>query len=222
MSPPPSAIVSSDNSPTLAKASVSVTCQCLQMTASILEELEAYILSVDPSSIDAMMNFHQEILGSCSSVLLCWSCANRPEAMMLLALISNKLASICEMASTKSAEDFQTFEANSTLSSKSTPNDGNESISRRDQLMLVGRQPGEGFVSTRVQFCGEYRVEHQRDWACLAKLLIRLQLKALGGFLKRVKLVSYIARRETHLLMLNACELRVQKIEETLRKNVSG
>lgn len=181
----------------------------------MLEEIEAKILSVNSMSIDGMMNFHQEMLAQCNSVLLCSTCASRSERMMLLAMACEKLANLCEKASIQYMEDIQDPEVNS-ISTSTPPLAGDI---RLDTLKETKRS-GSGAISAphKVPFCGEYKVEQLKEWVCLLKILICLQLKALERFLNRMKLASYITRRETHLLMLSSCDKRVRKNLQDLQK----
>lgn len=191
------------------------SCQCLQVTASVLEEIEAKILSVNSMSIDGMMNFHQEMLAQCNSVLLCGTCTSRSERMMLLAMACEKLANLCEKASIQYMEDVQDPEANS-ISTSSPPLAGDIRLGALKET----KRSGLGAISApqKVPYCGEYKVEQWKEWVCILKVLICLQLKALERFLNRMKLASYITRRETHLSMLNFCDKRVKKNLQNLQK----
>lgn len=72
------------------------TCQCLQSTVVLLEELENKSGAIDPTALDSAMAFHKEALIQCDAMLRCARCSARSEYMMLLTVVCEKLVALCE------------------------------------------------------------------------------------------------------------------------------
>lgn len=193
-------------------------CRCLQRTATMLEDIEMKTFAEGATSIDAMMNFHQESLGQCDSILSCSDCLNRSEKMMLLVMVLEKLVSLIEKACCRYVQEFRkNGDHNSTITS-TTANDGTKRrVSSEWQRSRTGLNDGTSSL-TFSPFCGQYKVRSTKDWACIINVLLSIQLKTLDQFVKRMRQVPFISRRESHLAILSGCEHKIERLRQGMCK----
>ena len=209
---------SSHHPPTKATAE---TCHCLQTTVSMLEEIDLKTLDGRYSPIDVAMNFHQDALNDCTYVLSCRNCTSRPERMMLMTMIAEKLANLCEKTSASCLESIRQPDprAHPTCGDHhpvaTTSRSATEMLAHKSQLATGPSYPFEDM------FCGRYRIGRSKDWAYLMRMVIILQVKALCDFLKRIKaIMSIMPRRESHVPKVDACEERARKIIESMWRSI--
>jgi len=192
-------------------------CICLQTTVSLLEDIDSKLTELEPQSIDSTMDWHRDVLAECSSILDCKDCTTRPERMMLITMVAEKLVNLCEQAS-KSCLTTLT-------PPPSRPNTalGHNNVStsmhstRNETSCFDAESPFE------TSFCGQYKIESSKDWACLIRVVICLQLKSMRHFLRKIRLVvSLMERRDAHVRKVDTCEERVQKAFESLCKITQG
>lgn len=212
---------SQDESPNPTRASsTSENCHCLQSTVSLLEDIDMTTVDGRYSPLDIAMNFHQDALSECTHLLTCRNFTARPERMMLMTMVAEKLAHLCEKTSFACLESFPPRE----LKANSNSTYGDHcvmKILRNTTEIVRNAQSANSPCPFETMFCGRYKIGRPRDWAYLMRMVIILQAKALCEFLKRMKaIVSILPRRESHLPKVDACEERVRKIIENLWRSV--
>lgn len=72
------------------------SCHCLKLAACLLEELSTQIACVMTTMMDELLSQYQAVARQSSHILRCVKCASRSENMMLLAMISQHICTICE------------------------------------------------------------------------------------------------------------------------------
>ena len=71
-------------------------CRCCHIVARMLERLEARNSLIDRSALDKVLASQREALNHCNSVLQCTECILRPEYILLLGVVAERLTTSCE------------------------------------------------------------------------------------------------------------------------------
>ena len=71
----------------------------------LLEDLETKSRHVNTAALDSILVSQKEALGRCNSVLSCPGCFLRPEYVLLLGMVTERLASLCECTVAKYLDD---------------------------------------------------------------------------------------------------------------------
>ena len=175
------------------------SCQCLQMAAYVLEELETRNAKFDhTSSLDGVLAFHKQASGYCDTMVNCQRCTSRSEHMMLLTFICEKLVILCEKTSTLFLRQVKR--------TRGSPK-WQESTVVENQIGGPGSQ----------KYIGEYEIDVPQEWNYLIRVLVFIRLENLGSLVARMKAIASTAKRDTQLSMLQNTERRVREVIKMLR-----
>ncbi len=165
-------------------------CQCLRIIGVLLEDLERKDHLVDPTALDSILASQKKAFTRCNSVLSCSTCVARSEYILLLGLITERLATLLEVTVTLYLKEVQ----------------------RRSDF---GASPhGKHFSRTSSDesnkvFLGRYEIESLEEWSSLIRVLVVLQLRSLWTLLGGMKKAAAAGRNVTQLPMVHATERRV-------------
>lgn len=154
----------SGNSPT--------RCECLRTIEVLFEELERKKHTIDPAALDSILASQKKALVRCNSVLSCSTCAARSEYILLLGLITERLATLCE-----STVSLYLKEVQRRSSFRTSSNGKHHSRTSSEETNKV--------------FLGRYEIESPEEWSSLIRVLIVIQirnLRILLGDTKRLQL----------------------------------
>lgn len=191
----------------------------MKTITTILERLGEMIHSNRYQSVDAIMEVHRRVVGWCRVPVQCALCTKRAENMMLLAVICEKLANLCEQA----AQIYNLQEEG-----WSSSPDQNSSLQRQSQthaLRSPNPEPSESrlFLIDHPQplaqstlYLGNYRVETQEDYMYLMRLTLVLQLRNLSRLITRIKTVTSSSLKKAPFFMLQAAEGRLKMVSAVL------
>jgi hypothetical protein len=180
------------------------SCGCLQLVVSLLGDLETKSNYPENDRLDSILAFHKEALKQCTTMLLCSHCTSRSENMMLLAIVGQKLASLCETIVIKHQQ--QSLSPSQPITESSSSNKPG------------GISPGSTTKYRGQVFFGDYEVDDCFEWECLIRSLIMLQLRSLRYFLSRMKMVAFSTLTGTQLKTIEAAERRLGNVLEILRQ----
>lgn len=168
----------------------------------LLEDLESKARQVDTAALDSILVSQKEALGRCNSVLNCSTCFLRPEYILLLGMVTERLVSQCESTVAKYLDDV------------------NEGTPFRETL-ADGKchLRGKAIDDCRVCF-GSYEIETPNERVGLVRLMIVNQLQSLREFIEAVA-VAVASRREgkTQVLKVRAAEQRLSKLIQRIRQS---
>ena len=162
----------------------------------LLEDLETKGRHVDTAALDSILVSQKEALGRCNTVLNCSSCFLRPEYILLLGMVAERLATLCESTVAKYLED--THEGTSFHESSATNNPIHD-----------------------VKVClGGYEIETPDERVGLVRLMIVMQLQSLRKFVEGVS-IAVASRREgkTQVGKVQAAEQRLAKLIQRIRQS---
>ena len=168
----------------------------------LLEDLETKGRHVDTAALDSILVSQKEALGRCNSVLNCSSCFLRQEYILLLGMVAERLATLCESTVAKYLEDVN----DGTSYSDTTPD---------------GKRNSRGNPIDDVKVClGGYEIETPDERVGLVRLMIVMQLQSLRKFVEGVA-VAVASRREgkTQVLKVQAAEQRLAKLIQRIRQS---
>ncbi len=164
----------------------------------LLEDLENQDKHVNTAALDSILLSHKEALSRCKSVLSCSNCFLRPEYILLLRMVTERLVSFCESTVTKYLDNMN----------DNTPFSENMA-DRRYPL------PTED-VKVRV---GAYEIETADELVGMARLLIVMQLQSLKKFIEGVSIaIASRGEGKTQVLKVQAAEQRLAKLIQTVRQ----
>lgn len=160
----------------------------------LLEDLETKARHVETAALDSILVSQKEALGRCNTVLNCPSCFLRPEYILLLGMVTEKLASLCESTVAKYLDDV---------------NDGT---------------PFRGFNGNPMDdvkvSLGGYEIETPDERVGMVRLLIVMQLQSLRKFVEGV--ANAVASRKegkAQVLKVQAAEQRLAKLIHRIRQS---
>ena len=182
---------SSDDSP--------ARCQCLRLIGVLLEDLERKNHLDDPAALDSILAWQKRALAHCSTVLSCSTCVARSEYILLLGLITERLATLCE--------------STVCLYSKEVLRRSNFRISSNGKHH--SRTSSEEFSTV---FLGRYEIDSSEEWSSLIRVVIVLQLRSLRSLLRGMKKAATAGTNATQLPMVQATERRVDGLIQELRQ----
>ncbi len=161
----------------------------------LLEDLETKARHVDTAALDSILSSQKEALGRCNTVLNCPGCFLRPEYILLLGMVTERLASLCESTVAKYLDDVDDgtpFQINA----RGNPMDG-----------------------VKVSL-GGYEIETPDERVGMVRLLIVMQLQSLRKFIEGV--ANAVASRKesrTQVLKVQAAEQRLAKLIQRIRQS---
>lgn len=168
---------------------------------TVIEDLEHKGTHADTTALDLILMSQKEALGRCNSVLDCSTCYLRPEYTLLLGMVTELLASLCESTVTKyfdNANDgvlYREADANARYHSRGSPMD--------DVKVSLGR----------------YNIEKPEERVRMVQLLIAMQLQNLRKFIKGVaNVIVSRAEVKTSAIKVQAAEQRLAKLTQKIRQ----
>lgn len=181
---------SSDDSP--------ARCQCLRLIEVLLEDLERKNFLDDPVALDSILAWQRKALAHCSTVLGCSACVARSEYILLLGLITDRLATLCESTVSLYLKEVQRRTTSQTSSD------------RRHHSRTSSEESSTVFL-------GCYEIESREEWSSLIRVLIVLQLRNLRSLLGDMNKAATTRTNASHLPMVQASERRVSNLIQKLR-----
>lgn len=170
-------------------------CQCLNTIVIVIEDLEAKSMHVDTTSLDSILMSQKEALDRCNSVLNCSTCYLRREYILLLGMVTEVLASLCESTVTKYLE---------------TSNDG--TLPREPDADARHYSRGSPMDDIKVSL-GGYEIEIPEERIRMVHVLIAMQLQSSKKFIEGVaNAVVLRAEGKTSAIKVQAAEQRVAKL----------
>ena len=167
--------------------STTTPCKCLSTTVSLLEELGSQRAH---TSLDGILAMHKDYVGRCGNVLNCALCMSKPEPVMRLVLVYEKLVSFCEDMT------------NEHLRGKSQTQGKDQPITPRlDQQVVIGK----------------YKTDSEEEWQCLVGALVLYQVKSLGRQMLLLRMPASVLLRGVQISKCLACERKLQALIESLR-----
>lgn len=169
---------------------------------TVIEDLEEKGTHIDTTALDSILMSQKEALGRCNSVLSCSTCYIRPEYTLLLGMVTELLASLCESTVAKyfdNANDgtlFREADADARYHSRGSPMD----------VVKVS--------------LGGYNIERPEERVRIVQLLIAMQLQSLRKFTEGVA-NAVISRAEvkTSAIKVQAAEQRLAKLIQKIRQS---
>ena len=184
---------------TLPPSSDSLTrCQCLRLIEVLLQDLERKKDLEDPAALDLILAWQKSALAQCSTVLRCSACGSRPEYILLLGLITERLATLCE-----SMVSLYLKELRCRSSLRKFSNGRHHSRTLSEESITV--------------FFGRYEIESKEEWSSLIRVLMIFQLRSLRSLLGNLKIAATAGTNTTQLPMMQATERRVGNLTQKLR-----
>ena len=166
------------------------TCQCLHSMLRLLDEVEAKTLAINLTNVDEILAYHKHALGNGNGVLSCRACCGRSEYVTLLAIISDKLATLSDKMVAAFVGHVQ----------------GQDDLKHQNFIGTSGAWRN----GKREMRLGEYEVESHKEWTCLITALITLQLKELMTHVRKVRVVAASTRRGVQVQGLKNVERRLR------------
>ena len=168
----------------------------------VIEVLETKSTHVNTTGLDAILTSQKEALGRCNSVLYCSTCYLRPEYLLLLGMVTELLASLCESTVTKYLE---------------TSTDG--TLSREADADARYHSRGSPMDDVKV-FLGGYEIEIPEERIRLVQVLIAMQLQTSKKFIEDVaNAIVSRAEGKTSAIKVQAAEQRVAKLIQRVRQS---
>ena len=174
-------------------------CRCCNVIASMLERLEARNSVVDRSALDKILASQREALNHCNSVLQCTECILRPEYILLLGVVAERLTTSCESI----VAQYLSESSEQSLSNHSAFGRGKCKLSKEQNRIYVG----------------SYGIESVEEWHGLMQFLIALQLRSLVHLLRRMKKAASTGVSAARLPNIGATERRIAVMINQVRKS---
>ena len=163
----------------------------------LLEDLETKARHVNTAALDSILVSQKEALGRCNTVLNCPSCFLRPEYILLLGMVTERLASLCESTVAKYLNDV---------------NDGTSF----GEMNGAAGSPMDGVKVS----LGGYEIETPDERVGMVRLLIVMQLQSLRKFVEGV--ANAVASRpegKMQVVKVQAAEQRLAKLIQKIRQS---
>ena len=141
----------------------------------LLDEVETKTMAIDPKTVDEILAYHRHAVENGNEVLSCRSCSSRSEYVTLLTIMSDKLATLSD----KMVAAFICH-----LQGQDDP--GNQNLIDDSGEWRNGKQ------GMRL---GEYEIKTHKEWTCLIRAVITLQIKELMTHIRKVGAVTASTRR---------------------------
>lgn len=161
----------------------------------LLEDLETKGRHVDTAALDSILVSQKEALGRCNLVLKCPGCFLRPEYILLLGMVTERLAALCESTVAKYLDDVNAGTPFGEINGGSPMDDVKVSL-------------------------GGYEIETPDERVGMVRLLIVMQLQSLRKFIEGV--ANAVASRKegkTQVLKVQAAEQRLAKLIQKIRQS---
>ena len=173
-------------------------CQCLRLIEVLLKDLERKNYLDDLAALDSTLAWQKRALAHCSTVLSCSACVARSEYILLLGLITDKLATLCE-----STVSLYLKEVQRRTTSRTNSDCGHHSRTSSEESSTI--------------FLGCYEIESREEWSSLIRVLIVLQLRNLRSLLGDMNKAATTRTNASHLPMVQATERRLGNLIQKLR-----
>lgn len=181
-------------------------CRCLSIMVILLEDLETKARHVDTAALDSILVSQKEALGRCNSVLDCSTCFLRSEYVLLLGMVTERLASLCESTVAKYLDDV----------TDGTP---------VRESSADGKHHARENPMDDIKVClGGYEIETPDERVGLVRMLIVMQLQSLRKFMRKFiegVATAVASRREgkTQVLKVQAAEQRLARLMQSIRES---
>ena len=162
----------------------------------LLEDLETKARHVHTAALDSILVSQKEALGRCNTVLNCPSCFLRPEYILLLGMVADRLASLCESTVAKYLDDENDDTSFREMNGRGSPMDG-----------------------VKVSL-GGYEIETPDERVGMVRLLIVMQLQSLRKFIEGV--ANAVASRpegKTQVVKVQSAEQRLAKLIQKIQQS---
>lgn len=177
-------------------------CECSSTMVIVIEDLETKGTHVDTTGLDSILMSQKEALGRCKSVLECSSCYLRPEYILLLGMVTELLASLCEKTVTRYLD-----------------NSNGDALIHEDDANARYHSRGSSMDDVKV-FLGGYEIEIPEERIRLVHVLIAMQLQCLRKFIESVaNAIVSRAEGKTSAIKVQAAEQKVAKLVQRVRQS---
>ena len=167
--------------------------------AILLEDLENRVRHVDTAALDSILVSQKEVLSRCKSILKCPNCFLRPEYILLLRMVTERLVSLCESTVAKYLDGID----NGAPFLKTTTDRKHHSPMDDVKVCL-----------------GAYEIETPDELFGLVRLLIAMQLRSLRKFIEGVAIaIASNGEGKTQVLKVQAAEQRLTKLIQRIRQS---
>ncbi|KAL2829464.1 hypothetical protein BDW59DRAFT_159052 [Aspergillus cavernicola] len=165
-----------------------IGCSCIQVAVSLLDELEIWgATPPEPRSLDSPLSVHREAVTQCQRIQQCHQCRRQSGTMIILNLVLEKLAGLCEGIV---ASFLRVVQDKATTNHSILPSQEEQGL-QFQHLMLGGYHIG-----------GE-------DGVVLMRALISLHIGKLGSLLNSMKQILSFNKRESQMARLLQSEQRI-------------
>lgn len=178
-------------------------CQCLQTLVILLEETEHKSINVGSLSIESMLAYQKEARTRCATILQCGCCTTHSSNLMLLAVVCEKLVSLCDKVVSQYGQHAQQSQLRLNPSQDSNAETTKKSMDERKRM-----------------FFGNYEISSTEEWEYMMRVLILLQLKSLGSLLSNIKRLASSKTRATQHSLLVTSERRCADVAAKLQQLV--
>ena len=164
----------------------------------LLDEVEIKTMAITPTTVDEILAYHRHAVENTNEVLSCKSCSSRSEYVTLLAIISDKLATLSDKIVGAFICHLQ----------------GQENLESQSLVDISGEWRND----KKEMRLGEYEIKTHKEWTCLITAVIALQLKELMTHVRKVRIVAASIRRGVQVQGLKNLEKKLKdmlvKMEE--------
>ena len=168
---------------------------------TVIEDLEDKGTHVVTTALDSILLSQKEALGRCNSVLGCSTCYLRPEYILLLEMVTELLASLCESTVTKYLNNA---------------NDG----TLFPEADADARYHSRGSLDDVKVSLGGYNIERPEERVRIVQLLIAMQLQSSRKFIESVaNAIVSRADVKTSAIKVQAAEQRLAKLIRKIRQS---
>lgn len=175
-------------------------CRCLSTISLLLSELEQKVQPSNyPAKLDSILVFQKEALARSKSVLSCSTCSPRPEYILLLGMVTERLVTVFE-----STVDIH-------LDSVSVT----QHTSSQAAANASHHHPAPCSYEASKTFFGSYEIETPDEYNRLMSVLLAMQLQTLWRFTAGMKKAGELEASSTP--KIQALEKRVVRLLQKIR-----
>ena len=199
-------------------------CNCLRLTARLLEELYAKGASAEPVAMDVLLGRLRKALVHCTTTLECKRCTSLSEHNMLLAMAGRYMSTICErivaiyLSLRSSAEEKEPSARQSSQADAKGQAISNSMVSGANlnphetptEKTTLSRPNNGGSSGDGDMWFSTYRIESGSERMQVLRCLVVVQLAELSHLLEKVR--ARAGTRKGHLAPLLEAEKRLQSI----------
>ena len=161
------------------------TCECLGIKVGMLEEFSSQNMN---GPVDKILEWHRSCVTRCKVALSCGDCLNKPESVLLLVLVFERLVDFC-----------------ATMVEVCLERCGEHSLAA--WTMSTGER-----VSV-----GQYQVDDEEEIGSVVMTLALFQAKSLGRQLLRLRIPASVMLRGSQMHKLLICERKMSALVEKLK-----